>query len=146
MKKFLYILILSFLYTSCNDKNLVIQTVSCASDCIKCDGWSWNNGVATVRGESDQFYFKTTVSGDLSFYYKLNSSYYPYIHVQGAASFQDYNKESLYKWTLVKSGHVDIGKMITVVGKECSIKDIKIVGSIDDNNQKDNNDPPQWDF
>ena len=153
-KRFVYWSLL-FLVVACNDKNLVTQTISCPSDCLYCaPAWSWNGGVATVgdvmyyTGDGSevfpQFNFKSTVSGDLSFYYKINDDYLGYINVYGAVRFMD-DEEGPCEWTLVKAGHVDVGKKIIVEGRECAIKDIKIVGSVEDNNQKDNN-PSQWDF
>lgn len=153
MKKLVLALISICLLSSCTDKNLVTQKIASAADCDYCDTqWSWNSGVATVNkafGSLDQmpaFYFTSSISGELRFCYKLNDSSYGNLRVTGATSFRDgYGGKRI--WTQVKSGHVDIGERIVISGKECSIKDIVIIGDVEENKNENNNGPGQhWDF
>lgn len=156
MKKYLWLVValISF-FSSCNDMNLVKQEITCAGDCSYCAPvWSWSNGVATIEDDMyfssngdeiyPQFNISVKVNGELSFRYKINDDYLGYICVRGAGvNFSD-DEEGPTEWTLIKAGHVQKGKKISFDGRECSVKDIIIVGQMEDN--KPATEDPAWDF
>lgn len=157
MKKSVYIFLLPIFLLSCTNK-LVTQNISGAGDCSYCDRhWSWSNGVATVGDIEDEYYiqnsayfpqfnFTTIVSGDLSFSYKINDDYLGEIQITGAG-VNFHAEEEPMEWTSVKAGHVNKGKKILVNGRECSIKDIIIVGNAEENKPSSPEpEKPQYDF
>ncbi len=157
MKKYLLLIfVLLGALSSCRDMNLVKQKIKSAADCSYCHpAWSWNNGVAKIK-EYYNFYhesiycpfeFIVKINGDLSFRYKINDNYLGGLSVGGTSvSFSD-DEGGPTMWTLVKAGHVQIGDKIYFSGRECSVKDIIITGSIEENKPAtEEPEDPGWDF
>lgn len=132
--------------------NNITQRITGAGDCINCDGWSWNNGEAatTKNGENDScfFSFKSTISGELSFYHAYqNYSYDVLLDVSIGKKTYFHSESESYRYAEAPSsiGSVKVGDTVVFIGRRCRVKDIKIVGERE-NNTNDNQNNPQWDF
>ncbi len=164
MKKKTYVwaivAILTILCVACSrnpDKDMTsVQRIMGAGDCIKCEGWSWSNGEATTTNTSSDlemhsFSFKVTVTGELSFYHKMESYYTvpeldvsiddkTYFHVRYGSYSYDAKQSSI--------GDVKAGDTVTFSGVFYTVKDIQIVGEAGSSNQSGTEDSSghQWDF
>lgn len=132
------------------EDNYVTQRITGAGDCINCAGWSWSNGEAatTLNEENDtcSFSFKTTISGELSFYQKAYSN--PLlleVSIGNKTYFHSESESYSYKQQPSSIGYVNAGDTVFFIGRRCYIKDIKIVGLIE-NNTDDKQTDPKWDF
>jgi len=134
------------------EETQVTQRITGAGNCINCDGWSWNNGEAatTKNGENDScfFSFKSTISGELSFYHAYqNYSYDVLLDVSIGKKTYFHSESESYRYAEAPSsiGSVKAGDTVVFIGRRCRVKDIKIVGERE-NNTNDNQNNPQWDF
>ena len=150
--KYIIPLVVLLVYISCKKDNQVTQRIIGADDCIRNYGWSWSNGEASTFEVNDDYEFsylafKTKVSGELSFSYRVVGSSGDYIEmiVNGITYFR--NENSYGYWRQTNIGNIKSNVIVFIKGYDCKIKDIKIVGLPDNNSDKENpNDDPQWDF
>ena len=151
MKKLLFF-ILPALLCACNnnepDSKQVLQEIISPIDCISSKGWSWNNGVATASyayypedKDKNVMTFNAAATGELTFAYE---GYSGWVAVQ--IDNNEVFKESFYTSQSKKfSLYVSKGQKIAIMGSDCTIQDIRIVGQAD-NTQPDTPDNPTWDF
>lgn len=139
--------------TQNNQVTKVTQRIIGADDCIRNYGWSWSNGEASTFEVNDDYEFsylafKTKVSGELSFSYRVGgwSGDYIEIIVNGKTYFREEQNTYGY-WRQTNIGKIKSNEIVFIKGYECRIKDIKIVGLPDNNSDKEDPDnDSQWDF
>lgn len=150
MRKIILSICAMLLFVACTDKNQAIQIIAGPTDCQESVGCSWNDGIATFPSYvgPGEYYFNFNVKeqGELVFLYKLESwSYQGYeqsgwlcVYLDDAKVFDESGKLSYYK--KVSLGAVKKGTVIKVEGKKSNIKDIMILGDVNEGK------PSQWDF
>ena len=131
----------------------VTEKITGAGDCINCDGWSWSNGeVVTTKNETTDsclFSFKSTISGELSFYHAYHTKYGSGVlldvSIGGKTYFHSESESYNYQQQPSSIGFVKEGDTIVFIGRRCRVESINIVGEqkIDVETNPAN---PEWDF
>lgn len=147
MKKvMLYIVLITSL--ACTNQYQVLQSIKSSTDCIETVGCSWNDGVVHIPGIGpSHFTFVVQTPGELHLKFKLLAWSYQGIDnmrcsinvkFDGNTVFSEGGTKSNFKE--VSLGKVTKGTEVTVSGNSCDVKDIMIIGNMEDN------EPSQWDF
>lgn len=148
MKKFLCFFVLLAL-CSCTDMNIKVQKIESPTDCVNNNGWSWNDGVAktTSNGSSDDFEFRSKLSGILSFKYAFwqNSYYgssYLAVYIDGIEGVYETGEEKDTLQVVIKN--IPKNCLIKFNGKHCMVKDLIISSSLEENKQDEDTPPNDW--
>jgi len=150
MKK-IYLFVLMLGVCSCTNMSLKTQRIQSATDCVKSERWSWNDGVASTTDNFNdisyntyygRFSFKSKLSGNLSFKFQFekNSRAELEIFVEKGSVYKRKNQNSAETVSeVVKIPNVSKGSEIFFVGAYCSVSEI-VLSSIDEE------DDSGWDF
>lgn len=112
--------------TSCLKEQFVQHIKSCA-DCVRCDDWSWGNGIGSAK-YSGSCTFRVLEDGELKMRYSVD--WLGKLEVTGGASFFSEETQasdaSLDHFKRFKTS-VRKDTYITISGKDCKVKNVRIV-------------------
>lgn len=137
---------------ACTNMNLKTQRIQSATDCIKSERWSWNDGVASTTDNFNdisyyiyygQFSFKSKLSGNLNFKYQFEQNSHAELEIfvgNGSVFKRKIKNSGEVVNESVKIPNVTKNCEIFFVGAYCSVSEI-VLSSIDDGGS-----PSDWDF